>query len=107
MERAKEKARKARIPLREKLGMSSHLVERPLKANPIILNPGIIIVTIYKATTLLIHLKKPNVRRFKGISKMLIIGLTRSVVTINPNPAKRSPDKPFSMTIPWKNRVTR
>lgn len=87
--------------------MSSHFVERPLKAKPTILNPGTIKVTIYKATTLLIHLKSPKVRRLRGIRRTLIIGLTRRVVAISPKPAKSIPLKPFPKTIPLKISETR
>ena len=50
-------------------GRSTHFEIRPSKKNPVILNPGIIRVTMYKTIEPDIHLNKPNVTKFKGRSK--------------------------------------
>ena len=45
-DKTKEKATKARIPVKETAGMSNHFVENPTKLKPRIENPGTIKVTI-------------------------------------------------------------
>lgn len=96
----KEKAIKDIGDTKVNEGISIQGLVKPEKKNSWMLNPGTTRVTIYSVIEEEIHLKRPNVNRFSGRSKRLIIGLTRKEVSIIPSPAKKRLFTPFSKYIP-------
>lgn len=96
----KENARKAKRPVREIPGIENQYEENPLKTKFINLNPGTINVTKYKVIAKPAHLKRPNVIKFKGKRRILIIGRIISEVRVNTIPAKRIEYVPSAKTIP-------
>lgn len=87
-------------PLRLTGGISNHLPTIPGKLKESILNPGTTSVTKYKVIAEDSHLNRPNVIRFKGRSRRLIMGFTKYEQSKIPRPAKNMLVNPFSKNIP-------
>ncbi len=77
-------------------GRSIHFEISPSKKNPVISNPGIIRVTIYKTIEPDIHLNKPNVTKLRGRSSIFITGFAKKEAIVSPIPVKMSVSIPLS-----------
>jgi hypothetical protein len=113
IERINEKAMNAKNPLRLIAGISIHLVLKPMNVKLMTLNIGTISVAMYSTTAEETHLNNPKVTKFKGNSKMLIIGFASKDTAVIAAPVKSSVYMPPSNTkppaiwvIPHKEKVS-